>query len=96
MECQWKTFDDFEKFGFQTFYEVIVRRNEENESTEKWKVESKCTCIDFMKKFICSHIIGIALLGKICKCPKFAISTPLGEKPKRGRKRKASQALLRN
>lgn len=96
LETQWKTFDDYEKFGFQTFYEVIVRKNEENESTDNWKIHSKCTCVEFMKTFICSHIIGIALLEKICKCPKFAITTPLGEKAKRGRKRKASQALMRN
>lgn len=83
----WEDFDTYVKNGCGLFWTVEL-------SKENWQTESKCTCPFFLKKFICKHIMMFALRAKICKLPRAAIPTVLGEKPKRGRKKQAKTALL--
>ena len=51
---------------------------------ENWK-NGTCTCPVYYKQFICKHIIGIAIILKLVKCPPQAKNVPLGQKRKRGR-----------
>lgn len=63
---------------------------------DNWKLESTCQCPYFLKNLIFKHIIGLALQLKLCKLPRNAITTgELGERPKRGRKQKSYEALLK-
>lgn len=48
-----KTFDEYVDNMHQRVYEVNF--------ADKW-IDSTCTCPYFMKKLICKHIIGIALV----------------------------------
>lgn len=84
---EWKDFDDFVERGCGLFWTIEL-------SNEKWQTESKCTCPFFLKHFVCKHIMMLALRAKICKLPRAAISTVLGQKTKRGRKKLAKKALL--
>ena len=47
-----------------------------------------------LKKFICKHIVGIALRLKYVKAPAASKNVPLGQKRKPGRPAKAKKALL--
>ena len=57
-------------------------------------MQSLCTCNDFLKNYICEHILYFAVLSKLCKFPNACKNIPLNKLPKRGRKRKAVKALL--
>lgn len=54
-----------------------------------------CVCTDGLKKYLCEHIVGIALRFKVVEAPTEAKSIPIGQKRKRGRPAKAKQALTR-
>lgn len=88
LNTEWKSFDQFKKEGFAKMF--AVRINPSN-----WRAKSRCTCPHFSKRFVCKHVIGMALRLKLAKCPKNAIPTPIGKKPTRGRKKLATKALLR-
>lgn len=85
---KWKSFDTYVESGYGLYWKVIL-------SKENWKTESKCECPSFLKNFICKHIIGLSLHSKFCKLPRTAITTELGDRPKRGRKAKSYKALLK-
>lgn len=84
---KWSDFDQFINGAFQKFWTVHISKRD-------WKLCSRCECPDFFKNHMCKHIIGIAIRVNIIKCPKSAIPTPLGQKAKPGRKKKATRALL--
>jgi hypothetical protein len=50
----------------------------------------RCSCADFMKRQTCGHSAALAVHRKICKLPPPYGSLALGQKPKRGRRRKAT------
>lgn len=59
---------------------------------DTWQL-STCTCYDFHKFFICKHIIFLAIK---LKCTEIDYSFKnIGSKAKRGRKSKATHALLK-
>jgi hypothetical protein len=62
-------------------------------SNEKWR-EGKCTCPFFLKKYMCKHIIGLAIWLKSAKPRAAAKDVPIGEKKKRGRPKQAKKALI--
>lgn len=84
----WQNFDQYKKEGFAQIYAVKL-------NARNWRVMSACTCAHFCKRFVCKHVIGMALRLQLAKCPKNAVPIPIGKKPTRGRKRLASKALLR-
>lgn len=85
---KWKSFDKFIESGSGLYWKVELSKDE-------WKSGSSCECPYFLKNFTCKHIIGLALQSKMCKLPRTAITTELGERPKRGRKEKSYKALLK-
>lgn len=82
----WTQFDDFKSNAFRVWATAIIDR-------DSW-IESKCNCPAFMKKFMCKHILGIAIRLKYCCVPQEAKNLPIGSKRKRGRPAKAKKALL--
>ncbi|KAG4068613.1 hypothetical protein HA402_004954 [Bradysia odoriphaga] len=82
---QCTSLDDFKKLAF-AYYTVEMPGN-------NWK-KGTCTCPAFCKKFICKHLVGMAVRYKLVEVPLSAKSVPIGQKRKRGRPRKAKHALL--
>lgn len=56
-------------------------------------MQSTCSCLRFMLKQMCKHVIAVALLKRVAVCPSDANPTVLCQKPKRGRKPNAKGAL---
>jgi hypothetical protein len=83
----WKTFDQFKRRAFSVW--IINLPNDGS----KWS-EGTCTCPKFLKKYMCKHVVGIALRLKFCRAPAEAKNIPLGQKRKPGRPAKAKKALL--
>ena len=86
-EMRWSTFDDFKVKAFTVWF-VIRPRNNEN-----WHAGS-CTCPYFLKRFVCKHLLGLAIRLKLTSAPPAAKNVPIGEKRRRGRPKKTSRALL--
>lgn len=69
-----------------------------------WKIEidsnnfqistSLCSCPVFMKKYVCKHILGVALRLHLAKAPADANPSKLNDKKKRGRPKLAKKALI--
>ena len=72
-----------------TFYKQIKSVNINEETWE----HSICSCYDFHKFFICKHIIFLAVKLKLTEIDYSFKSISL--KAKRGRKKKATPALLK-
>ena len=60
---------------------------------EKWK-EGNSTCPYFLKKYMCKHVIGLAIRLKLAKPPAATKDVPIGQKRRRGRPSKATKALI--
>lgn len=84
------TWEDFENYRVYMQNRFRVSATLENETN--WK-NWTCVCCEFFKKYICRHIIGVAIRCKLTKPPVESKTIPLGAKRKRGRPRKAIRAL---
>jgi len=60
---------------------------------DKWK-EGKCTCPYFLKKYMCKHVIGLAIRLKLDKTPAAAKHVPIGQKRRRVGPSKATKVLI--
>lgn len=59
-----------------------------------WKLAT-CTCPVYYKKYICKHIVGVAMMQKMTNaCPPTAKNVPFDKKRKPGRPRLAPLAGL--
>ena len=88
IEMRWNTMDQFKKRAFAVW---IV----ELQKSDDWQ-DGTCTCPIFLKRFICKHIVGLAIRSKRVKPPSAAKQIPIGQKPSRGRPKQAKKALLVN
>ena len=91
--CSWKTFDEFRNCAFGIWRVTIVT----TDINSIWK-KNTCTCPSFFKKYICKHIIGIAIrtIPEIRKSIRLAAKNlPLTAKRKTGRPALAKKALVR-
>ncbi len=59
----------------------------------KW-LDGAYNCLAFFEKFMCKHIIGMAVRLNYYKLPTVAKGVKVGEKRRRGRPLKAKTALL--
>lgn len=57
-------------------------------------MKGECSCQEYMKKYICLHIVGMAIRLKLTKVPVEAKNIQIGEKRKPGRPSKAKKALV--
>lgn len=88
VQTQWKSLDQFIKYGYQQFWIV-------NFSKDKWKTESKCTCPQFLKNYICKHVVALAYREKCFEIPESAYPTLLqATRKKAGRPKNATKALI--
>lgn len=86
---KWKNFLDFKRS-----LDIVHTTFEYPVTINNW-TNGFCDCTDGFKKFICGHMVGIALRLKVLTAPVEAKSIPLGQKRKRGRPAKAKRALER-
>ena len=61
---------------------------------ESW-AKSTCTCYYYFKKYICCHIVTIAVNLNKTIIPAEFRDTVVGQKTKRGKKKKAKKALFK-
>ena len=59
----------------------------------KW-LDGMCSCPEFFKKFMCKHVVGMAIRLNYCKPPSAAKQVKIGEKRRRGRPKKFTKALV--
>lgn len=85
--CQWENFDAFKK-NISLGWSTIV-------PNEKW-IAGSCNCPEFLKKFICKHVVGIAIRRRQLEVPFEAKQVPIGQKRKRGRPKLVGKALSRD
>jgi hypothetical protein len=83
---QWTT---FKQYASKMFRISIVDFNEKN-----WKLSS-CTCPPYSKKYICKHVIYIAVRNKVITFPASAKAIEIPMKSTQGRPAKAKPALQR-
>ena len=94
-ECSWNSFQAFRNCAFGIWRITMPT----NLSPTNWK-KGICTCPTFYKKYICKHIIGIALrLTAVTNAstlmPITAKDVPISSKRKVGRPALARPALIR-
>ena len=59
----------------------------------KW-LDGVRSCPTFFKKFMCKHVVGMAIRLNHCKPPPTAKNVKIGEKRRRARPSKSKKALL--
>jgi len=79
-----------EAFAF-TF--KVLKENCSELKPEDWK-QSTCICHDFLKKYMCKHVVGLAITNTAIIVPDIAKTDLLGSKPRDGRPKKVKGALL--
>ena len=93
-ECNWQTFESFRNCAFGIWRVTMpVPLTESN-----WK-QGSCTCPAYFKKYLCKHIVGIALRQTLVTkasllMPIQAKNIPIGSKRKVGRPALAKTALI--
>lgn len=83
----WKTFDDYKNVFFSSWNVTMPKEQSE------W-INGKCDCPQFSRKYICKHLLGIAIRLKYVEPPIEAKALQIGQKRKRGRPSKARAALV--
>jgi hypothetical protein len=51
--------------------------------------QARCSCSDFLKRSVCSHSLALDVHHGLRTFPIHVISLPIGQRPKKGRRRKA-------
>lgn len=88
-ECSsWKTFDDYKNSLSDIQVSFPLPYTKEN-----W-LAGRCTCKEYLKNYICTHIVGISIRMKYVIVPDEAKNIPIGQKRKRGRPALAKAALV--
>ena len=58
--------------------------------------KSQCTCFEFLKNYICHHVLAIGYRSKLLSFPNSVTSLPLRKKRGKGRPSKVGPALSFN
>lgn len=80
----WTSFKLFKERAFKVWIVQIP--------DAQW-TRAQCTCPLFLKQYKCKHVIGLAIRLQYVKPPPAVKQTPIGQKRKRGRPKKATNAL---
>ncbi|KAF9758301.1 hypothetical protein NGRA_3148 [Nosema granulosis] len=86
-KLKWYTFDQYFKKAFNVWSVTLPI------DKLKWS-DGVCNCPAFFKKFMCKHVVGMAIRLNYCKPPPAAKDVKIGEKRRRGRPSKSKKALL--
>jgi hypothetical protein len=86
-KIKWHSFDQYKVKAFN-IWRVLLPIDE-----TKW-IDGQCNCPAFFKKFMCKHIVGLAIRLNYCRPPPAAKNVTIGENRRRGRPLKAKKTLL--
>jgi hypothetical protein len=86
-KMKWYSFDQYKIKAFNIWCVTLPM------DKLKWD-EGVYNCPAFFKKFMCKHVIGMAIRLNHCKPPPAAKDVKIGEKRRRGRPSKAKKELL--
>lgn len=89
IEKQPKDFDNLMSNIF-SIWKIVINTEGDNFQSNT----SSCTCPQFLKYYLCKHILCMALRLHLLKAPADANPNKLGEKKKRGRPKLAKKALV--
>lgn len=87
--AKWTKFHDFKRS-----LDIVHTTFDYPVTLDNW-TNGYCDCSNGFKKYLCEHMVGIALRLKVISAPAEAKTIPLGQKRKRGRPAKAKKALNR-
>lgn len=85
-QLKWNTFDAFKQIAFKGWIVKLPQK-------ENWS-NGQCTCPNYLKKYMCKHIIGLAIVLRNVKPPPAAKQLPIGVMRRRGRPKLATKALI--
>jgi hypothetical protein len=86
-KMKWYSFDQYKNKAFNIWCATLP--------VDKFKwLDGVCNCPAFFKKFMCKHVVGMAIRLNYCKPPPAAKNIPIGTKRRRGRPTKSKKALL--
>lgn len=87
LSMKYSTFRQFKEKAFSLVKTYVDNNN--------WLIKSECTCNQFVKKYMCIHILALAISIKLTKVPvgvkghnKFVCSKPPRGPPKKNEKQK--------
>ncbi|CAF0823975.1 unnamed protein product [Adineta steineri] len=86
-KMKWYSFDQYKAKAFNIWHVILPM------DLAKW-LNGQCNCPVYFKKFMCKHIVGMAIRLNYSKPPPTAKNFPIGKKRRRGRPSKAKKALL--
>jgi uncharacterized Zn finger protein len=86
-KMKWYSFEQYKKKAF-SICSVTLPIDKLN-----W-LDGICSCPEFLKKFTCKHVVGMAIRLNYCKPQPAAKNVKIGEKRRRGRPAKSRKALL--
>jgi hypothetical protein len=84
---KWNTFQQFKEKAFRVWLVTLPKEKSE------W-MKGICNCPSFLKRYMCKHVVGLAIRSKFCTPPIEAKNIPIGQKRRRGKPSKAKKALL--
>lgn len=87
LQHKWRTFDEY-KDNFFSNWKVTMPKD-----GNLW-MNSKCSCPQFALKYMCKHVLGLAIRLKYATAPLEAKVIQIGKKRKRGRPTKYEPALI--
>lgn len=85
---KWRSFDSYAE-SVKTIFETTVPKSD-------WERISSCTCREYILDYICVHIIDLVIRHKLAPVPDLAKPNLLASKPKAGRTKKMTKALVRD
>jgi hypothetical protein len=86
-KMKWYSFDHYKTKAFSVWCVSLPK------DTSKWD-EGVRNCPAFFKRFMCKHVIGLAIKLNLCKPPPAGKNVPIGQKRCRGRPSKPKKPLL--
>nr|XP_049693186.1 uncharacterized protein LOC110379661 [Helicoverpa armigera] len=82
---RWQTFDEYKKLSV-AFQKTTLPNLD-------WQ-KGSCDCPEFFNRYVCKHVLGLAIRLKLTTPPLEAKRIPIGQKRKRGRPAKSKPALI--
>ncbi|CAF3990042.1 unnamed protein product [Rotaria magnacalcarata] len=75
-------------------FEIVEKWSKCYEKVDKLKwLDGVCNCAAFFKKFMCKHVVSMAIRLDHCKPPPAAKNVKIGDKKSRGRPSKSKKSV---
>ena len=73
---KWNTIQQFKEKAFRVWLVTLPKEKSE------W-MKGICNCPSFFKRYMCKHVVGLAIRSKFCTPPIEAKNIPIGQKRRR-------------